>query len=196
MAGWYGNASTPGYLFPFAADLRRHRAVPRGHVGVQGARRVATAMHGMWGSFWMGYGLLQLLLATHVLHTGGTLDHALGFWFIALAAITFSGDARRIARRATSASPSVLGTLAAGSAVAAFAFLNGEHDDRALGRLGLRHLGGARVVRGDRDDAEGRRGRRSSCRSSRPTWRRTSPAAEPTRAIELEWGEPGVKMGQ
>ena len=37
---------------------------------------VATALHGTWGSFWFGSGLLRLPLATHVLTTGGTLDHA------------------------------------------------------------------------------------------------------------------------
>src|SRR5213082_2779605 len=90
LAGWYGNATTPGYLFPFAAFFGGLAQFLAGMWAYRARDAVANAMHGMWGAFWMAYGTLQLLLATHVLATGGTLDHALGFWFIALCAITFS----------------------------------------------------------------------------------------------------------
>lgn len=75
---------------------------------------VATAMHGMWGSFWLAYGLLQLLVVTGVLAAGGTLDHALGFWFIALCAITFSGMLGALAEGNLGVT-AVLGVLAAGA---------------------------------------------------------------------------------
>lgn len=34
---------------------------------------VATAMHGMWGSFWIGYGILNLIAATKTLAAGTTI---------------------------------------------------------------------------------------------------------------------------
>src|SRR5919205_4687252 len=91
LAGWYGTPHSPLYLAPFAATFGGVAQFLAGMWAYRARDGVATAMHGMWGSFWIGYGILQLLLSTHVLHTGGTLDHALGFWFIALAAMTFSG---------------------------------------------------------------------------------------------------------
>ncbi len=39
MAGWYGNASTPGYLFPFAAFFGGLAQFTRRHVGVPRPRR-------------------------------------------------------------------------------------------------------------------------------------------------------------
>ena len=67
MAGWYGNASTPGYLFPFAAFFGGLAQFPAGMWAYRARDAVATAMHGMWGAFWMAYGTLRLLIATHVL---------------------------------------------------------------------------------------------------------------------------------
>src|SRR5213080_4391519 len=91
MAGWYGSTATPGYLAPFAAFFGGLAQFTAGMWAYRARDAVATAMHGMWGAFWLAWGLLFLLVATGELHAGGTLDTALGFWFIALAAITFSG---------------------------------------------------------------------------------------------------------
>src|SRR5438067_1974112 len=91
LAGWYGTKASPGYLFPFAMFFGGVSQFTAGMWAYKARDAVATAMHGMWGSFWLGYGLLQLLVATKTLPTGTTMDHALGFWFIALCAITASG---------------------------------------------------------------------------------------------------------
>src|SRR4051794_25925342 len=123
LAGWYGNAATPGYLFPFAAVFGGVAQFMAGMWAYRARDAVATAMHGMWGSFWIGYGILQLLLATHVLATGATLDHALGFWFIALCAITFSGMLGALAEGSIGLL-AVLGTLAAGCGLAAVGFID------------------------------------------------------------------------
>jgi uncharacterized protein len=194
MAGWYGSAATPGYLFPFAAFFGGLAQFLAGMWAYRARDSVATAMHGTWGSFWMGYGLLQLLLATGVLHTGGTLDHALGFWFIALCAITFSGTLGALSEGNLGVT-AVLGTLAAGSGVAAVAFLNGgtavEHAAGwvfvvaavlawyvATGMM-LKGAAGEIVLPLFKTDRESNK-----------------PGAVPTRAVELAWGEPGIKKGQ
>src|SRR4051812_28720390 len=67
MAGWYGNAETPGYLFPFAAFFGGLAQFLAGMWAYRARDALATAMHGMWGSFWLAYGLLQLLIVTGVL---------------------------------------------------------------------------------------------------------------------------------
>jgi uncharacterized protein len=194
MAGWYGNASTPGYLFPFAAFFGGLAQFLAGMWAYRARDAVATAMHGMWGAFWMAYGTLQLLLATHVLATGGTLDHALGFWFIALCAITFSGMLGALVE-GNGGVMAVLGTLAAGSGVAAVAFLSSstttEHwagwifvISAALAwytatAMMLKAAAGRVVLPLFKRDMEANK-----------------PGGTPTRPIQLDWAEPGVKMGQ
>jgi len=194
MAGWYGNPATPGYLFPFAAVFGGIAQFTAGMWSYRARDAVATAMHGMWGSFWIAYGILELLLATHVLATGGTLDHALGFWFIALCAITFSGMLGALAEGSIGL-VGVLGTLAAGSGIAAVAFLDSSTSLQhwagwvfvisaafawytATGMM-LKAAGGKIILPLFKTDMEANK-----------------PGGRPTRAIELEWGEPGVKMGQ
>jgi hypothetical protein len=144
LAGWYGNASTPAYLAPFALTFGGIAQFLAGMWSYRARDGVATAMHGMWGSFWIGYGILQVLLATHVLHTGGTLDSALAFWFFALAALTFSGAVGGLLE----GNGGLFGRLCSRGVRVPLL----EHDRAALGRLDLRHLGRVRVVCRDGDD--------------------------------------------
>ena len=194
MAAWYGNASTPGYLFPFALTFGGLAQFLAGMWAYRARDAVATAMHGMWGSFWIGYGILQLLLATKVLATGGTLDHALGFWFIALCAITFSGMLGALVE-GNGGVGAVLGTLAAGSGLAAVAFLDSSKS--------LQHWAGWVFVISAALAwyvATAMMLKAAAGRTVLPLLKRdleaNKPGGTPTRAIELEWGEPGVKMGQ
>ncbi len=85
---------------------------------------LSTAMHGMWGSFWIAYGILQLFFINHPgAHPAGTLFPAFGYWFIVLAAITWVGTLAAMAHDV--ALTGVLGFLSAGSTAAAIAFLTG-----------------------------------------------------------------------
>lgn len=50
---------------------------------------MAVALHGSWGSFWTAYGIFELLYATgYAVRSQGAYSE-LGFWFIAIAAITW-----------------------------------------------------------------------------------------------------------
>ena len=194
MAGWYGNASTPGYLFPFAMFFGGVAQFLAGMWAYRARDAVATAMHGMWGAFWMAYGTLQLLLATHVLATGGTLDHALCFWFIALCAITFSGMTGAVLEGGLGVA-SVLGTLAAGSGLAAVAFLDGS--------TSLQHWAGWVFVISAAlawYTATAMMWKAAAGKTVLPLFKTemdaNKPGAKPTKPIQLEWAEPGVKMGQ
>jgi succinate-acetate transporter protein len=120
MAGWYGSATTPAYLFPFAAMFGGLAQLLAGMWAYRARDAVATAMHGTWGSFWLGYGLLYLLLATGAL-PGPAPASALGYWFIALAAITWSGTLAAMGENIGLGL--VLLTLAAGSTCEAIGML-------------------------------------------------------------------------
>jgi succinate-acetate transporter protein len=125
LAGWYGNPQTPQYLFPFAAAFGGVAQFAAGMWAYKARDAIATAMHGMWGSFWIGFGILQLLFATGTLAEPQGPFPALGFWFIALAWITIMGAIAATAENL--ALTAVLGTLALGATFAAIAELLGSN---------------------------------------------------------------------
>ncbi|MHB1568933.1 MAG: acetate uptake transporter family protein [Solirubrobacteraceae bacterium] len=61
---------------------------------------VAASIHGAWGGFWLAYGLLWLMDATHVLALPvfGHGFEPLGQWFIYMAVITFTTALAALAR--------------------------------------------------------------------------------------------------
>jgi uncharacterized protein len=132
MAHWFGTAQTSMVLWPFAAFFGGLAQFLAGMWSYKARDGVATAMHGMWGSFWMAFGALWLLVAGGkvVIPANGAAFPALGFWFIVLAAITWAGTVAAAAE--SSVVSSVLGFLAAGSTVAAIAELVGVEGLRIL----------------------------------------------------------------
>ncbi|HET9968868.1 MAG TPA: hypothetical protein VFQ68_11585 [Streptosporangiaceae bacterium] len=52
---------------------------------------VAVAAHTAWGSFWIGWGILEVLVATRVLPPIplGAASPSFALWFIALTLVTF-----------------------------------------------------------------------------------------------------------
>ena len=112
LAGWYGDGNTPTFLFPFAAFTGGLAQFLAGMWAYRARDGLATAMHGIWGAFWLAYGLLYLLVAIHVL-VPPTPFVALGYWFVALAAITWSGALAALAQNISLAL--VLAALAAGA---------------------------------------------------------------------------------
>src|SRR5919206_2920742 len=64
LAGWYGDhTTTPLVLAPFAAVFGGIAQFLAGMWAYRARDGLATAMHGMWGSFWIGYGILSVMLA-------------------------------------------------------------------------------------------------------------------------------------
>jgi succinate-acetate transporter protein len=125
LAGWYGTSTTPDYLFPFAAFFGGLAQFLAGMWAYRARDGLATAMHGMWGSFWMAYGILYFMFARGTLTPPVGAFPALGFWFIALAGITWVGMFA-----ATGVAWSlfwVLGTLAAGSTLMAIGQIADVH---------------------------------------------------------------------
>jgi succinate-acetate transporter protein len=48
-------------------------------------------MHGMWGSFWLAFGILYILFAAGALNEPSGQFPEFGYWFVTLSAITFAG---------------------------------------------------------------------------------------------------------
>jgi succinate-acetate transporter protein len=194
MAGWYGNPTTAVYLAPFAAFFGGLAQFTAGMWAYRARDGLATAMHGMWGAFWLAYGLLFLLVATGQIDTGRTFDTALGMWFVPLAAITASGAAAAMLEGNLGVT-AVLGVLAVGAALAAWGLMKGstfvEHTAGyvfvaaailawyAATAMMLKAAAGRTVLPLFKTEREA-----------------NVPGEKPTHPIELEWGEPGVKMGQ
>ena len=124
LAGWYGSASTPEYLFPFAAVFGGLAQFLAGMWAYKARDGIATAMHGMWGSFWIAYGILFLLVATGTLE-GSAVDVPLGYWFIGLTAITLMGAIGALGENVALAA--VLNTLWVGAGCLAVGFLTTTH---------------------------------------------------------------------
>jgi succinate-acetate transporter protein len=125
LAGWYGGSITEELLAPFAAAFGGFAQFTAGMWAYKARDGLATAMHGMWGSFWIGFGILELLFATGVIAApSGAAFPALGYWFIVLAAITFVGAVAALSENMGLFS--VLSTLAVGSVVLAIGFLVGS----------------------------------------------------------------------
>jgi succinate-acetate transporter protein len=196
LAGWYGDhTTTPLVLAPFAAVFGGIAQFMAGMWAYRARDAVATAMHGAWGSFWIAYGVLAILLATHVLKapTPWYHDPAFGFWFFALAVVTGSGALAGLAENLGLFA--VLATLATGSGLLAGGLIYGaEGVVTAAGwvlvasaicawyvatAMMLAYAGGRVVLP---------LGKYSKAANT--------PGGRPTRAIELEWAEPGIRMGQ
>jgi len=116
LTGVYGGAKTNGELWPFAAMFGGVAQFLAGMWAYRVRDAIATAMHGMWGSFWIAFGIFNLLVMTGKLPdnpAGSVSDPAFAMWFWTLGAITAAGALAAIAE--SFGLFAVLGTLAAGS---------------------------------------------------------------------------------
>jgi succinate-acetate transporter protein len=118
QAGWYGNALTPLALFPFALTFGGLAQFLAGMWSYRARDGLATAMHGMWGAFWLAFGLLFLLIATGAFPATaapalGVTNQGFAFWFVPLCVITGLGVIAALGRSLTLAA--VLATLSVGA---------------------------------------------------------------------------------
>jgi succinate-acetate transporter protein len=93
QAGWYGNAATPLIIWPFAMFAGGIMQSIAAVASLRARDGLAVAVHTAWGSFWVGWGILQLLVTTHQMPPIplGAASASFAFWFIALTLITFWG---------------------------------------------------------------------------------------------------------
>ena len=67
QAGWYGNSVTPMIIWPFAMFAGGIMQSIAAVASLRARDGVAVAVHTAWGSFWIGWGILELLVTTHVM---------------------------------------------------------------------------------------------------------------------------------
>lgn len=195
QAGWYGSAVTPLVIWPLALFAG---GIMQGVAAVASLRArdgVAVAVHTAWASFWVGWGILQLLVATHVMAAIplGAASPSFAMWFVVLALVTFWGAAGALAQNLLVFT--TLAVLTAASAVTAAGFWAGS--------LGTVNAGGwlfvisaaAAWLAGGAMVLE-----HSFGRSIVPLgkWSKAAnvPGAKVTDPISYQSGMPGVKVGQ
>jgi succinate-acetate transporter protein len=195
LAGWYGGAATPLVLFPLAMLFGGLAQFLAGMWSFRARDALATAMHGMWGSFWLAYGLYFLLVTLAALpppSAGPGVLVPLGYWFIVLGAITWVGAAAALAENI--AVTLVLATLAAASTLLAIGWTAGIG---ALTPVAANVLIASAVIAFYTASAmllQSSYGRVLLPMGIRgPAGR---PGAIPRQPIQYEMGEPGVKVGQ
>jgi succinate-acetate transporter protein len=195
IAGWYGNAKTGLYLAPFAATAGGLAQFLAGMWSYRARDALATAMHGIWGAFWIGYGILNLLFATHTLVAPSPVyaSSDIGFWFFALALVTASGALASLAE--SIGLFAVLSTLACGSGILAGAYIVGSHGWFTVAGWVLVFSAGFAWYTATAMMLAATYGRTIVPLGK---WSKAAnvPTRAPMRPIELEWAEPGVKMGQ
>jgi succinate-acetate transporter protein len=193
LAGWYGTPESLRYVFPFAASFGGITQLGAAMWAFRARDGVAVALHGTWGSFWIGFGILQLLAATHTLVLPVGVFVPLGLWFFALAVIT--GFAAIAALGENLGVFSVAAVLAAGAAFAGIYYTTGIGTWQTVAGWVLlaaawiaAYVAGAMMIAG--------------------AWGRTVlplgdirraanvPGGRPMRTLEYELGEPGVRHGQ
>lgn len=154
---------------------------------------LATAMHGMWGSFWIAYGILWGLIATGTLTAPTGAWPELGFWFIMLAAITLMGALAALVE--SLGLFAVLSTLAAGSAILAAGLFIGSSGWEKVAGWVLAFSAGFAWYTASAMMLEGVGGR-TILPLFRYSRQANAPGGRPTEIIQLEHGEPGVRRGQ
>lgn len=117
LVGWFGNAKSPLLIFPFAVAAGGIAQGAAALFAYKARDGLATAIHGIWAAFWLGYGFLNFMIALKLIPVPA--PHAavpeLGYWFFALAAITLVGMFASLAE--SLALTSVLAPLWVGSAL-------------------------------------------------------------------------------
>src|SRR5881227_2357779 len=93
QVGWYCKATSPLLIFPFATAAG---GIAQGAAALWAYKArdgLATAIHGIWAAFWLGYGFLNFMVALKLIPApaAGAAVPELGYWFFALAAITLVG---------------------------------------------------------------------------------------------------------
>jgi succinate-acetate transporter protein len=93
QVGWYGKATSPLIIFPFATAAGGIAQGAAALFAYKARDGLATAVHGIWAAFWLGYGFLNFMIALKLVPAPA--PHAavpeLGYWFFGLAAVTLVG---------------------------------------------------------------------------------------------------------
>lgn len=198
QAGWYGNAETPLILWPFVLTFGGLAQFLAGMWAYRARDGLATAMHGMWGAFWIGFGLLFMLVSLGVYPAAqapalGTANQGFAFWWIALAVITGLGAIAALGANIVLAL--LLACLATGAGFTAAGFWAPSNWSLDVG--GWLFVASAVLAL---YAAAAMMFENTFGRTILPTGKYRAagnvPGRRGTRPLEYQHGEPGVKIGQ
>ena len=197
QAGWLGSTAQWPVIGLFAMMFGGLAQFMAGMWSYRARDAVATVAHGMWGAFWMAFGILSILILTGQVAAPapGHSNYALGFWFFGLAYMT---AITAIAATFDNAGIAVvLWTLAAGSALTAAGWFQS-----GVGG-GWLHIGGWLFVASAASAAYMVMSMLFVAATGRTIlpvghFKKAAnvPGGKPIEPIELGWAEPGVKQGQ
>jgi len=197
QAGWLGHWSDMGVVGLFAMTFGGIAQFAAGMWSYKARDVVATVAHGMWGAFWIAFGLLQIFILTGRLSAPvpGAPNYALGLWFFGLAYMT--GIVATAATAENLGIAAVLWTLAVGSGLSSAGWFISGIGNGWLGAGGVLFIISAGLA-----------AYMVLAMSLLAMTKRTIlplghykkeanvPGRQPLEAIELGWAEPGVKQGQ
>jgi uncharacterized protein len=194
LAGWYGTPDSPLVLAPFAAVFGGAAQLLAGMWSYRARDGIATAAHGAWGSFWIAYGILWLLLATGTIAPPAPWYNApeLGWWFFALAIITLSCAIAALFESVVLFG--VLATLTVGSAILAWGLTQSSLNSVKVAGWVLVASAALAWYAATALMLVGVAGREVL-----PLLKRAHPArptAPQMAEVDVPWAEPGIKHGQ
>jgi uncharacterized protein len=198
QADWYGGIGTPLILWPFVLTFGGIAQFLAGMWSYRARDGLATAVHGMWGAFWIGWGLFFMLVTIGAIPAAlvpalGTVREGYAFWFVALAVIT--GLCAIAALGESMMTALLLACLAAGAGFTSAGFW--APSTWALKTGGWLFVAAAVIAL---YVAAAMMFQNSFGRTILPLFRtragRTVPSRRVTRPLEYPMGEPGVKIGQ
>ncbi len=195
QVGWYGGPGSPLLIFPFATAAGGIAQGVAAILAYKARDGLATAIHGIWAAFWLGYGFLNFMIALKLVPAPA--PHAavpeLGYWFFVLAAVTFVGMIAALGESLAIAS--VLGLLWVGvGLLGVFYTVGGSGWEKVGGYVTMASAFVAFYT--------------ASAMMLASTFGRVIlplgkyrkdanvPGAQQTYPIQFELGEPGVKQGQ
>jgi succinate-acetate transporter protein len=195
LAGWWGNTlSSPLVLAPFALFFGGLAQLLAGMWSYKARDAVATAAHGTWGSFWLAYGLVSLLIMTGQLPATTMMTQAFAFWWIVLAVVTIFCALGALMDNLGIFL--VLGLLAAGSALEAAGILGGSTTTMQVGGWVLVASAAAAFYTAGALMLEQAAGGRVILPVGRWSAKGNLPSHRVTHPVQYPAGMPGAKVGQ
>ena len=195
QAGWYGDAKTPLLIWPFALVAGGILQLIAATMSFRARDGVAVAVHAVWGSFWVGWAIMQLLVATHVATPLplGAASSGMAFWFIALTLVTGICALASLAQSLMVFI--VLAALTLGSAFTAAGFYGGSlHTLQVGGWIFVISAAAAWLTAGAMvlEHAFGR----TIIPLGKWSVNSNLPGRKPTTPLAFSGGMPGVRLGQ
>ncbi|MGH3009368.1 MAG: acetate uptake transporter family protein [Gaiellaceae bacterium] len=197
QAGWLGHWSDLGVVGLFAMTFGGIAQFAAGMWSFKARDVVATVAHGMWGAFWIAFGLLQIFTIVGKIPAPvpGAPSTALGLWFFGLAYMT--GIIALAAMFENLLIAAVLWTLAVGSGLSAAGWFLTGIGNGWLGAGGVLFvisagLAAYAVLAMSLLAMTGR----TVLPLGHYKKEANKPGGRPMEPIQLAWAEPGVKKGQ